>query len=54
MNRTVHVSLLVLLLSAWSSGCGNRPKDQIPAKIQPPPKEQPASGQSDLFPKPKK
>jgi hypothetical protein len=54
MIRSVRLALLVLLLAAWSSGCGNAPRDQIPTKMQTPPREPPASGESGFFPTQKK
>jgi hypothetical protein len=47
MARPVLVAVCLLVLAAVC-GCGDAPKDQIPTKIQQPPREQPTEGSFDL------
>jgi hypothetical protein len=47
MIRPVLAAVCLLLLAA-TCGCEDKPKDQIPTKIQPPPKEQPTDGSFDM------
>ena len=47
MTRVVLAAVCLLLLAAIG-GCGDTPKDQIPTKIQQPPKEQPTEGSFDV------
>jgi hypothetical protein len=47
MNRRVLAAICLLLLAA-TGGCGDAPKDRIPTKIQPAPKEQPTEGSFDM------
>jgi hypothetical protein len=54
MIRAMLVAVCLPVLAAANLGCGNAPKDQIPTKLQQPPREPPASGQFEMFPKEKK
>jgi hypothetical protein len=47
MTRAVLAAVCLLLLVA-TCGCGDAPKDQIPDKIQQPPREQPTDGSFDM------
>jgi hypothetical protein len=46
MTRVVFAAVCLLLLAA-TCGCEDKPKDQIPTRIQQPPKEQPTEGSFD-------
>lgn len=37
----VAIFLLLLVITAWSGGCQDRRKDEIPTQGQTPPKDQP-------------
>ena len=36
--------LVLLVLAVAAGGCDDRPKDQVPTKIEPAPKQQPHAG----------
>jgi hypothetical protein len=41
---------VLLLLAVASAGCDRRPKDEIPTRIEPPPKQQPQPGNEQAPP----
>jgi hypothetical protein len=54
MTHTLRVALILILLAGCSSGCGGKRKEQAPTQIQPPPREQPETGEWGGLPKQKK
>ena len=51
MSRAIHLALFLALLMAAIAGCDSKPKDEIPTQLKMPPKEPPASGKGEIFPK---